>query len=202
MNLDVFAVLFGSKEKARLMRFFLFNDKTWICVKDLALKTKLRSSDVQKILRILLNIEMIKARTKKGKKYYSLNKTFPYNNQLYRLFSASNTLDRCKSLSRIRRSSAVKFAAISGMFTENPKSNIDILIVVSDAKRAKIEQSIGYIEAEVGKEIRYALLDIEEFRYRIEMMDRFLKDFFEAGYDELVNKIPHLARSMQSIQDR
>jgi hypothetical protein len=202
MNVDVFTVLFGSKEKARLMRFFLFNEKIWICVKELSDKTKLPSHDVQKILRLLMKIDMVRTRTKKQKKYYSLNKSFPYNNQLYRLFSASNTLDRCKSLSRIRRSSAVKFAAVSGMFTENPKAHIDLLIVVSDAKRARIEQSIGYIEAEVGKEIRYALLDVEEFRYRIEMMDRFLKDFFEAGYDELTNKIPHLARSIQSIQDR
>jgi len=202
MNTDIFEELFGSKEKARLIRFFLFNEKMSLTASEIGTKNRLRADVTRKALRSLLKIGLIKEQTKKRKKYFTLNDAFPYISQLYNLISASNTLEQCRNLSRLRRSGAVKFAAVSGLFTNSPKASIDILIVVNDLKRAKIEQVIAYIEAEVGREVRYALLDIEEFRYRMEMLDRFLKDFFEGKYEEIVNKMPTLTRSIQSLQKK
>lgn len=202
MEMDVFAELFGSKEKSRLIRFFLFNTQIAISASELAKKNKLQITETRKALRSLLKIDFVRERTKKNQKQYSLHSEFPYSSQLYHLISASNTLEQCKNLSRLRRSPAVKFAAVSGLFTDSQKSVVDLLIVVSDARRAKIDKSIEYIEAEVGKEIRYALLDVEEFKYRMEMLDRFLKDFFEGKYEEIVNRMPALPRVIQSLQKK
>jgi len=199
MVVDVFEEMFGSKEKARLIRFFLFNPRTKMTAADLADKARLRPDAVRRGLNSLMKMGMVRDHARKRVKEYSLDPGFPYLLQLHNLLAASNTLEQCKSLARLRRSAAVKFAAVSGLFTDNPKATIDLLIVVSDTKRAKIQQSIDYIEAEVGKEVRYALLDVDEFRYRMEMLDRFLKDFFEGGYQEIVNKIPGLSRTIQSL---
>lgn len=202
MATDVFDELFGSREKARLIRFFVFNDKVSMTPAELAQKNKMRTEEVRKALRSLIKIGLVMEKVKHRRKYYCLDLRFPYILQLHNLISASNTLEQCKNLSRLRRSAAVKFAAVNGLFTGNEKASIDLLVVVNDAKRARIEQAIEYIEAEVGKEVRYALLDVDEFRYRIEMLDRFLRDFFEGGYQEIVNKMSGLSRSIQSLQQK
>jgi predicted transcriptional regulator len=200
MATDVFSELFGSKEKARLIRYFLFNTKASLTARELAQKTELKAVDVRQALRSLGKVDFVSERMRKRRKYYILNDKFPYISQLLALFSASNTLEQCKNLSRLRKSMAVKYAAVSGLFTGDEKAAVDIFIVVSDVRRARIDQAIRAIEAEVGKEIRYVLLDIEEFRYRIEMLDRFLKDFFECNYEEIVNRIAGFSRVIQSLQ--
>jgi Fic family protein len=197
---DVFEELFGSKEKARLIRFFLLNDRAALSVSEIANVAKLRLPETRKALRSLLKIEMLRERTKNRRKVYSLNPSFAYLSQLSNLISASNTLQQCRNLSRLRRSAAVKYAAVNGLFTENAKSAVDLLIVVNDIRRVNIRKIVEYIEAEVGKEVRYSLLDIDEFRYRMEMLDRFLKDFFDGKHEEIVSKLPGMSRTIQSLQ--
>ncbi|QQS60930.1 MAG: hypothetical protein IPN70_03500 [Candidatus Moraniibacteriota bacterium] len=201
-TIDIFDELFGSKEKARLIRFFLFNENPNLSVIELAQKNKLKLDETRKAIRSLVKIDMLREQIKKRRKVFSLNENFPYNAQLHNLISASNTFGQCKNLSRLRRSAAVRYAAVSGLFTDNPKSIVDLLVVVSDSRRAKVQQAIEFIEAEVGKEIRYVLLDVEEFKYRMEMLDRFLKDFFEGKHEEIVNKMPGLSRNIQLLQQK
>jgi len=185
-----------------LIRFFLLNDKVALTSSEVAEKNKLRPKEARRALRSLVKIDMLREHTRRRRKIYSLNRGFVYLLPLSRLISASNTFNQCKNLSRLRRSTAVKYAAVSGLFTDNTKASADLFIVVSDARRAKIQRAVEYIEAEVGKEVRYVLLDVDEFRYRMEMLDRFLKDFFDGEYEEVVNKIPGLSRMIQSLQKK
>ena len=37
-------------------------------------------------------------------------------------------------------------------------------------------------------------MNTDEFKYRLDMLDRFLIDFLEGPYSEIVNKIPGLKR--------
>ena len=85
METDVFAELFGSKEKARLIRFFLFNDQMTISASDLAKKNKLQITETRKALRSLLKIDFVRERTKKNKKLYTLHLEFPYISKLQHL---------------------------------------------------------------------------------------------------------------------
>jgi hypothetical protein len=67
-----------------------------------------------------------------------------------------------------------------------------MVLVVNNLSRPKLKNLMSNIEAEVGREISYVLMNSEEFKYRLDMLDRFLLDFLESPHDELVNKIPRL----------
>ena len=67
-----------------------------------------------------------------------------------------------------------------------------MVLVVNNVSRPKLKNLMSNIEAEVGREISYVLMNNEEFKYRLDMLDRFLLDFLEGPHDELVNKIPRL----------
>ena len=67
-----------------------------------------------------------------------------------------------------------------------------MVLVANNVSHSKLKNLMGNIEAEVGKEISYVLMSGEEFKYRLDMLDRFLLDFLESPHDEIVNKIPRL----------
>jgi len=56
------------------------------------------------------------------------------------------------------------------------------------------------LEAEIGREVSYVMMSSEEFKYRMDMMDRFLMDFMEGPHDEIINKIPKLKRFISGLK--
>ena len=74
-----------------------------------------------------------------------------------------------------------------------------MILVVNNVNRTKLRHAIQYLEAEVGKEIQFVLMNAEELHYRLNMLDRFFVEFLEGPYEEVVNKIPELRRFIAGI---
>jgi len=45
---------------------------------------------------------------------------------------------------------------------------------------------------EIGKEINFVLMTMEEFKYRLNMLDKFILEFLEGPHEEIINKIQGL----------
>lgn len=197
---DVLELLFGSREKSRLIRFFVLNTEGMFSFEDIIAKNKIRKNETRKVLRTLLKMKLILERSVKKQKFYMLNKSFSYYPELHTLIAATNRHPHSEGLKKIRQIGDVKLALLSGVFLNYSKGKIDMLLVVNNVQRSKLMQMIAFVEAEVGKEIRYMLLDLEEFRYRMELTDRFLSDFFEGPHEELVNRIPNFKRVISVLK--
>jgi hypothetical protein len=50
------------------------------------------------------------------------------------------------------------------------------------------------LESEIGKEISFVLMTMEEFKYRLNMLDKFILEFLEGPHEEIINKISGLKR--------
>ena len=48
------------------------------------------------------------------------------------------------------------------------------------------------LEAEIGKEIDFVLMSGEEFKYRLNMLDKFILEFLEGPHEEIINKLTWL----------
>jgi len=81
---------------------------------------------------------------------------------------------------------------MSGVFLNYPKGRADLLIVGDELSRAKLKHLLESLEAEVGKEINYSIMGSEEFKYRTDMLDKFIMEFLESPYEEIICKIPNL----------
>ncbi len=189
---EIFSQLFESKVKARLIKFFMLNDKREYSSQEVVQKNKMRSLQIARELHRFEKMKMIFARTRKGKKYFQTNTGFIFYPELKNLVVKSNTLPECRSLSQIKNLGKVKLALISGVFLNYPKGRADLLIVADEISRAKLKHLLENLEAEVGKEINYSIMDSDEFKYRTDMLDKFIMDFLEGPYEEIICKIPNL----------
>lgn len=189
---EILEFLFGSKTKARLLRFFLMNPDQEFKTADISEKNMIKSSQTRSALNEFKRNRFILERKKSGVKYYVLNQKFPFLVELKGLFVKSNIYPQCNSLDKLKTIGDVKLALVSGVFLNYAKSKADMVLVVNNVSRSKLKNLMSNIEAEVGKEISYVLMNNEEFKYRLDMLDRFLLDFLESPHDELVNKIPRL----------
>ncbi len=197
---QILEVLFGSRAKARFLRFFLQNPEAEFTLAETAKKNLLNRETARKELNVLKNIKFVLERAKKGKKYYFLNRDFPFYPELRSLIVKSNIYPQCRSLGKVKSIGEVKLALASGTFLNYPRSKADFLIVANHVSRAKLANLIKNLEAEIGKEISYVLMNNDEFNYRLNMMDRFLLDFLEGPHDEIVNKIPKLKRFVAGLK--
>lgn len=67
------------------------------------------------------------------------------------------------------------------------------MIIVGDAiSKAKLKNLMNNLEAEIGKEISFVLMTMDEFKYRLNMLDKFVLEFLEGPHEELINKITGL----------
>jgi hypothetical protein len=189
---EIFSQIFDSRTRARLMKFFMLNDSHDFSVADIVRKNKLTFQQVSRELARMERMKMIISRSKKGKRFLRTNVDFIFYPELKSLVVKSNTLPECRSLSRIKDLGRIKLALISGVFLNHPKSQSDLLIVGDELSRAKLKHLLESLEAEVGKEIDYSVMSSEEFKYRTDMLDKFVMDFLESPYEEIICKVPNL----------
>ncbi|MDD3487710.1 MAG: hypothetical protein PHF35_05070 [Candidatus Moranbacteria bacterium] len=189
---EIFSQLFESRVKARLMKFFMLNDKQEFSAQEVVQKNKMSSVQISRELHRFEKMKMIVSRSRKGKKYYQTNTDFIFYPELKNLVVKSNTLPECRSLSQIKTLGKVKLALISGVFLNYPKGRADLLIVGDEMSRAKMKHMLENMEAEVGREINYSIMTSEEFKYRTDMLDKFVMEFLEGPYEEIICKVPNL----------
>jgi hypothetical protein len=86
----------------------------------------------------------------------------------------------------IRALGKVDLALLTGQFTRDEVSGIDIL-VVGDVNQAKADKFMAELEKAENKELRYAILPLENFRYRMQIKDRFISNVLEAKKQVIIN---------------
>jgi hypothetical protein len=189
---EIFSQLFESRVKARLIKFFMLNDKHEYSAQEVVQKNKMSSVQTLRELHRFEKMKMVIGRMRKGKKFYQTNLDFIFYPELKNLVVKSNTLPECRSLSQVKNLGKVKLALISGVFLNHPKGRADLLVVGDEMSRAKLKHLLENLEAEVGKEINYSVLTSEEFKYRTDMLDKFIMEFLEGPYEEIICKVPNL----------
>ena len=197
---EILDSLFGSKIKTRLLRFFLLNHEGEYSLNEISKKNIIPVVKMRKEINELKRIKFIQEKSKKAGKTYALNEKFCFLEELRNLLAKSNSHAQLKNLEKLRQIGDVRLAMVSGTFLNYPKSKVDLILVANNVSRNKLKQAMVGLEAEVGKEISFVLMNSEEFKYRLDMLDRFILEFLEAPHEELINKIPGLKRIKQNLR--
>ncbi len=123
-----------------------------------------------------------------GKTYYGLNSRFAFLNDLKNLMLTPPPASFNRMEKRILSLGRIKLALVSGVFL-NKENVADLLIVGDDVDRRKFKNFLKSLEAEVGTQLIYAIMDREEFNYRRAMFDRFVRLMLEGPHEVLIDKI-------------
>jgi hypothetical protein len=80
----------------------------------------------------------------------------------------------------------VELALLTGQFTRDEVSGIDVL-VVGDINQAKADKFMAELEQTENKELRYVVLTLDNYKYRIQINDRFITNVLEAKKQVIIN---------------
>jgi hypothetical protein len=203
--------LFGSENKVKLLRFFLANQDSQISFSNLLKKVKITKNELKKELKNLVNIDFINELTivdniellvkgKKGKpdkiknkqtkeNGYEFNKLYVFADSLANLLLDFRFIDRQELLEDFKRYGKIKLLCLGGVFFRDEEGKLDLLIAGDALDKEKIDNFIKKLEADFGTDLRYAVFESEEFRYRVNMFDRLLRDFWKRPHEKILERI-------------
>lgn len=148
-----------------------------------------------RIRKISLKPKRKKNSVKKNLPRYTLNHQFQYFDELKGLILKSSPEELGRLASRIVGLGRVRLAIISGIFLNDAstpdkyETPADLFIVGDDINKKKLRSFLASLEAEVGMEIKFTLMDKDEFEYRFGMFDRFVRVLLEGPHEKIINKI-------------
>lgn len=196
--------LFNSPSRTRLLKLFLMSPDLRFSAEEATHQTRIRPRQFVNEAKRLLNIGIIRsdgaklhiaARKKGGQsktifsKVFSANKEFPLFSELRLLMLKSAPHAKGKLGLKIKRLGNIKLAVLAGVFIDNPASRVDMLLVGDGFKKARLKSFIQWLESEIGKELNYVAMSSQEFKYRMDMYDRFVRDILEFHHEKVINKL-------------
>ncbi len=197
---NIIEKLFDSIIKIKLFRLFLRNSDFVFSYADICNKLQIQSSEEEDLRCELKKLRVIKfvlfsqkdenEKNHEEKDYtYTLNKDFTFLSELQDIIFRSSPIDQDKMAEKIHSLGKVRLAAIGGVFMGAKNTTLvrtDMLVVSDVISERRFNTFVKSTEAEVGVEIKYTLLSIDEYEYRTKMFDRFLRDFFEKPHHILL----------------
>jgi len=184
---DTLSCLFG-EIKAKLLRIFFLREGLPVPQKFIFKKIPVSSRKIKKEINDLLQAGLLKKERRKKDIFFSLNHKSPFFPEIKAIVFKTGPLFLKEILKVVKNQRQIKLLLISGIFLEEKRSPIDLLLV-GNSPQKKIEALIKKIEKNIGREIRWSYFDVEEYKYRKEMGDHFLKEIFELPNKILFDKI-------------
>jgi hypothetical protein len=171
--------LFGSKTRVKLLQLFLANPGRSFYVREMTRKIDEQINSVRRELSNLLGIGIIKSDSVNNKLYYEVNQGYKHFKALQSIFSVElpqqdiSPASQGDLLKRLQTAGSFDVVITAGSLVGSESSDIDLVLVGSSNKQ-KLEKLIKTIELEEGSAVRYAVIPLSEFKYRLEIKDRFI----------------------------
>lgn len=193
MSDQILEQLFESPAKVRLLKLFLRNQKSKFSASEACKRVQTEARSCRNALERLRKAGVLKSYTRKGQreKTYFINPSFMFFEELRNLILKSSPASKSRIVKRMKGLGRMRLVVLSGVFLKPDRelSRTDLLIVGDYVSEKRFQRFLKQLEAEVGCEIQYSLLNSEEFQYRHKMMDRFLRDILERPHEMLINKL-------------
>jgi len=182
-------VLFNSKIRPKILKFLFQNEGNDSGAFDIAKKIQVLPRIARGELEKLSKIKIVEKKARNGKIFYFLSDGFPFISELKSFILKASPLSLLELNNIFKNAKGFKLVVVSGIFLQEKKSPIDLLMVGGKINNSKVLSMVKKIESDVGKEIRWSLMTGEEFGYRSEMHDRFLKEVFERPHKTIIDKL-------------
>lgn len=183
--------LFGSKTRVKLLQLFYSNPNRSFYVREITRKIDEQINSVRRELANLLSIGIITSENTNNKLYYEVNQKYEYYPPLLAIFGEDGAVKPAVATTEedagLKALGRVDLALYTGQFTRDDRSGVDFL-VVGDINHTQLAKHIAELEKKEGKELRYVVMTIKEFKYRQQLKDRFLALVQESKKQILVDK--------------
>jgi hypothetical protein len=201
--------LFGSKTRVKLLHLFYSNPNRSFYVREITRKIDEQINSVRRELSNLLSAGIITSDANNNRLYYEVNQEFEFYKPLAMIFGGIAVPKEVKTTKgktaskeehskvadvasehplakSMRTTGRVDLALITGQFTRDELSGIDILIV-GDVNQSKVAKFIEDLEKSEGKELRYTIMSLDTYQYRVQINDKFIGNILNSKKQVIIN---------------
>jgi predicted transcriptional regulator len=183
--------LLGSKTRLKLLKLFLSNPNRSFYVREITRKIEEQINSVRRELSNLLNIGIIVSDTTNNRLYYEVNQKYEFYEPLKAIFGngdqavtkATPKADRRDDLKALGN---VDLLLYTGQFTRDETAGIDLFIVGNTNAHA-VQKFVNELEEKEGKELRYTVMNLDDFKYRQQVKDKFVTNILAAKKQTVVD---------------
>lgn len=198
--MEILGKIFGSTARVKTMRIFLLENEYCFQKEEIISKSKVRAKESLKEINFLVKIGFIqrkKIKIKKSEKtkkdsivtVWQLNPKFKYIEEFKNLLTSTESLGKEDLLKKINKAGKIKLVITAGIFMDNEKSSADLLIVGEGISKRQINNIVKNIESDIGRELRYGVLTTEDYKYRITVYDKFVRDILDFPHNKILDKL-------------
>lgn len=198
--------LFGTSARVKIIRLFLLNPENIFIFIDISRRSRVSPRLARREISVLKKIGLVKEKEEKieeliklknGKiknrkkkiRGLKLNPFFPLLQPLKNILINAAPLDKEKLIKRLNSVGRMKLIILSGVFTQSEDSRTDLFLVGDSIRRHALDKLLKRLEAEVGRELTYAVFSTNEFLYRFGMYDHFVRDVLDYPHEKILNKL-------------
>lgn len=193
--------LFGSKTRLKLLRLFFRDPSESFFVREISRQIDTQINAVRRELELLLKFDIIQEKEEKKKKsdatkagallrkYYQLNSQSIIYSELQALLLKDKIIGQKEFMKDLEdKTGDIKLLVLSGEFTGATDAPTDLLIV-GEIKPRTLIKLVEQYEKDLGFNIRFTTMSLDEFQDRRYVMDKFIYGIFEAEHLKVVNKL-------------
>lgn len=182
--------------RAKVLRLFVVHDKEHFTFSEVARRAKVTPRTAVNEVELLVRLGVVKeergegktARQRKSTSKFSFNERGRHANVLSTFVhevAPEEFTEIERSIKSVGRLSAI---VLSGIFLGDVQRPVDVIIVGDFVNDQRLEKVVKKLEQKCGREIRYAVFSTPEFRYRLTIHDKLVRDTLDFPHRVLLNK--------------
>src|SRR3989344_3011460 len=197
MGEDFLSTFLGNQARAKLVRIFVFNESETFTLAQATKRSGVSTQAAKREMKSLEKIGIIKKIKKAGNKpkangkktrgkrsasgqgtesAWILNAEFKYLRALSLFIHEASPVRYENIVAALKSSGRLSSVVASGCFTGDTTRPVDLIVVVDNVNESRLLHAIKALEPVFGREIRYAVFSTPEFRYRLTIQDRLIRD--------------------------
>jgi hypothetical protein len=196
MSKSILDNLFGSRIRVKILKLLYRQHPVSFTLAELVSRVQEPVFIARREIKLLMDLGMVSRirGSAKNPDRYVLNPEFDFFNELRDLLLKPAPGETDRLAKRLNTLGRVKLAVVAGIFVSRMgettyESPADLFLVCDDIDKKKLSSFLKQLESEVGAEIRFGLMEQEEFLYRYEMFDRFIRVLLEGPHRKIINKL-------------
>jgi hypothetical protein len=202
---DFLVSLIGNAARARVLRVFVFNQNEALLLSLAAKRAGVSARIAAKEIKFLEKLGLVKkgkftitlgngtgrvvsARPKQKEEAWVLDQDFKHVAALSKFIHEISPMHYHSIVEALKHSGKLVTVVLSGTFMGDPSRPADLIVAADGLNEKRLEAAVKGLEPRFGREIRYAVFSTPEFRYRLTIQDRLIRDTLDYPHLVLLDK--------------
>lgn len=195
---DFLSLFMQDATRARVLRALVLNEHEVFTVEQAGKRAGVSAKSAKTALTTLIRLGIVRKSVVAGEKkagakkrlreVWFLDPHFPHARALAVFVREISPLRYDEVLDTLKKSGRLSVVVLSGSFVGDATRPADIVVAGDSMSERRMETAIRALEGIFGRELRYAAFPTAEFRYRLTVQDKLLRDTFDFPHRVLLDR--------------